>query len=145
MNFPSAWAYTPGLFPPAPPQQTIPMTLEFDPTDLSRNARTLLAAIRKAGVDLSAEPGTQGKLWRALAAGASGRLTAESLAEISSRKEMDAEKDAVAARFDTTGKQRPSDLGFLLLGLFCASPAEAFDVAEDVLALLNEKNFRRLG
>lgn len=144
MNFLCPWAYTPGLFPPALPQHTIPMTLEFDPTDLSRNARTLLAAIRKSGVDLSAEPDTQGKLWRALAAGASGGLTEQSLAEISSRKEMEAEKDAVAARFDTTGKQRPSDLAFLLLGLFCASPAEAFEIADDVLALLDEKKSRRL-
>ena len=132
------------MFSPALPQQTIPMTLKFDPTDLSRNARTLLAAIRKAGVDLSAEPGTPGKLWRALAASANGRLTEESLAEISSRKEMDAEKDAVASRFDATGRQRPSDLGFLLLGLFCVSPADSFEIADEVLTLLDEKKSRRL-
>jgi len=117
--------------------------LKLDPTDLGQSARTLLAAIKTAGVDLSTEPDTPGKLWRALAANGRKGLTEEFLAEIRSRQEMDIEKEAVASRFDATGKQRPADLGFLLLGLFCVSPAESFEMADDVLALLRAKNASR--
>ena len=120
---------------------TIP--LKLDPTDLGQSARMLLAAIKTAGVDLSTEPDTPGKLWRALAANGRKGLTKEFLAEIRSRQEMDIEKEAVASRFDATGKQRPADLGFLLLGLFCVSPAESFEMADDVLALLRAKNASR--
>ena len=130
-----------------PPQRTnkMSMTLKLDPNDLGQSARMLLAAIKVAGVDLSTEPDTPGKLWRALAAHGREGLTEDFLAEIRSRPEMDTEKGAVASRFDATGKQRPADLGFLLLGLFCVSPAESFEIADDVLDLLRAKNASRTG
>jgi hypothetical protein len=34
-------------------------------------------------------------------------------------------------------QQKPVDLGFLVLGLFCVSPVESFEVAGYVLALLH--------
>lgn len=120
------------------------MTLKIDPKDICKNAESLLASLKKAGVDLRDEPGTSGKLWRALAVGAREGLTREFLAEIQARKEMDDEKVAVAARFDATGKQNPADLAFLLLGLFCESPDESFEMAVDVLALLQAKKSGQL-
>ena len=119
------------------------MTKNILPKDNSHNAQTLLAALQKAGVDLRDEPGTPGKLWRALAAGARAGLTPEFLAEIQARGEMHAEIEAVAARFDATGDQNPADLGFLLLGLFCESTADAFEMAGDMLALLHAKRAGR--
>lgn len=119
------------------------MTKNIHPKDNSHNAQTLLAALQKAGVDLRDEPGTPGKLWRALAAGARAGLTPEFLAEIQARGEMHAEIEAVAARFDATGDQNPADLGFLLLGLFCESTADAFEMAGDMLALLHAKRAGR--
>jgi hypothetical protein len=139
------FAYTAGSSTPPDCTNTMAMTLKLDPNDLGQSARTLLAAIKVAGVDLSTEPDTPGKLWRALAANGCEGLTEEFLAEIRSRREMDAEQEAVANRFDATGKQRPADLGFLLLGLFCVSPVESFEMADDVLALLHAKNAGRMG
>ncbi len=107
--------------------------------DINQNARTLLAALKKAGVDLSDEPGAPGKLWRALAAGSREGLTATFLSEIQARGEMAAEIEAARARFDATGNQHPADLGFLLLGLFCTSTSDSFEVANDILALLRAK------
>jgi hypothetical protein len=119
------------------------MTSKIESKDLTQNAQILLAALKKAGVDLSDEPGAPGKLWRALAAGARERLTTEFLSEIQARDEMAAEIAAARARFDATGKQNPADLGFLLLGLFCLSPSDSFEVANDILALLRAKKAGR--
>ena len=119
------------------------MTKKIHPKDNSQNAQTLLAALQKAGVDLRDEPGTPGKLWRALAAGARAGLTPEFLAEIQARDEMHAEIEAVATRFNATGDQNPADLAFLLLGLFCESTADAFEMAGDMLALLHAKRAGR--
>src|SRR3954447_25014552 len=107
------------------------MIRKIESKDLTQNAQILLAALKKAGVDLSDEPGTPGKLWRALAAGARSGLTREFLSEIQARDEMAAEIEAARARFDTTGNQNPADLGFLLLGLFCTSTSDSFEIAGD--------------
>ena len=93
------------------------MTRKTESQHLTQSAQLLLGALKTAGVDLSAEPGTPGKLWRALAAGAREGLTPEFLSEIQARGEMAAEIEAARARFDETGRQNPADLGFLLLGL----------------------------
>jgi hypothetical protein len=119
------------------------MTRKIHPKDNSQNAQTLLTALQKAGVDLRDEPGTPGKLWRALAAGARAGLTPEFLAEIQARSEMHTEIEAVAARFDATGNQNPADLGFLLLGLFCEFTPDAFEMAGEMLALLHAKRAGR--
>jgi hypothetical protein len=119
------------------------MTKKNTPKNLSKDAQTLLTALKKAGVDLSGEPGTPGKLWRALAAGNREELTAKFLSEIQARDEMAAEIEAARARFDATGKQNPADLGFLLLGLFCTSTSDSFEIAGEILALLHEKKARR--
>jgi hypothetical protein len=119
------------------------MTSKDDAKVLTHQAQTLLAALKKAGVDLSGDPGTPGKLWRALAAGAREGLTREFLLEIQGRGEMAAEIEAARARFDTTGNQNPADLGFLLLGLFCTSTKDSFEIAGDILALLHAKRAGR--
>lgn len=119
------------------------MTKKINPNDITRNAQTLLVALKKAGVDLSEEPGTPGKLWRALAAGSREGLTTEFLSEIQARREMVAEIEAARARFDATGNQNPADLGFLLLGLFCTSTSDSFEIAGDILALLRAKKASR--
>jgi hypothetical protein len=119
------------------------MTMKINPKDINQNAQTLLAALKKAGVDLSDEPGTPGKLWRALAAGSREGLTTEFLSEIQVRGEMGAEIEAARARFNATGNQNPSDLGFLLLGLFCTSTSDSFEIAGDILALLRAKRTGR--
>lgn len=119
------------------------MTMKINPNDINQNAQTLLAALKKAGVDLSDEPGTPGKLWRALAAGSREGLTTEFLSEIQARGEMVAEIEAARARFDATGNQNPADLGFLLLGLFCTSTSDSFEIAGDILALLRAKKASR--
>lgn len=117
--------------------------MKIDPNDINQNAQTLLAALKKAGVDLSDEPGTPGKLWRALAAGGREGLTKEFLSEIEGRDEMAVEIEAARARFDATGNQNPADLGFLLLGLFCTSTSDSFEIAGDILALLRAKKAGR--
>jgi len=119
------------------------MIRKIESKDLTQNAQILLAALKKAGVDLSDEPGTPGKLWRALAAGAREGLTTEFLSEIHARSEMAAEIGAARARFDATGNQNPADLGFLLLGLFCLSTSDSLEVANDILALLRAKKAGR--
>ena len=119
------------------------MTKKTDPKDLARNAQTLLAALKDVGVDLSDEPGTPGKLWRALAASAREGLTTTFLSEIQARAEMAAEIEAARARFDATRTQNPADLAFLLLGLFCTSTSDSFEVAGDILALLRAKKAGR--
>ena len=119
------------------------MTKHPTPKDNAKNARTLLSALQDAGVDLRDEPGTPGKLWRALAASSREGLTAEFLAEIQGRSEMRAEIAAVGARFDATGEQNPADLAFLLLGLFCESTGDSFDMAGDLLAVLHAKRAGR--
>lgn len=119
------------------------MTRKIEPKDLTQNAQILLAALKKAGVDLSDEPGTPGKLWRALTASARDGLTTEFLSGIQARGEMVAEIEAARARFDATGNQNPADLGFLLLGLFCMSTTDSFEVANDILALLRAKKAGR--
>jgi hypothetical protein len=119
------------------------MTKKTDPKDLAQNAQTLLAALKEVGVDLSHEPGTPGKLWRALAASARDGLTMEFLSEIQARAEMAAEIEAARARFDATRTQSPADLAFLLLGLFCTSTNDSFEVAGDILALLRAKKAGR--
>lgn len=119
------------------------MTSKDDAKNLTHKAQTLLAALKKAGVDLSDEPGTPGKLWRALAAGARSGLTREFLSEIQARDEMAAEIEAARSRFDMTGNQNPADLGFLLLGLFCTSTSDSFEIAGDILALLHAKRAGR--
>jgi len=119
------------------------MTKKIDSKDINHNAQTLLVALKKAGVDLSDEPGTPGKLWRALAAGSREGLTAEFLSEIQARGEMVAEIEAARARFDATGNQNPADLGFLLLGLFCTSTSDSLEIAGDILALLRAKKVGR--
>lgn len=119
------------------------MAKNIHPKDNSRNAQTLLDALQMAGVDLRDEPGTPGKLWRALAAGSRDGLSPAFLAEIQARGEMHAEIEAVAARYDATGDQNPADLGFLLLGLFCESTADAFEMAGDMMALLVAKRAGR--
>lgn len=58
------------------------MAKKIDSKYITQNAQSLLAALKKAGVDLSDEPGTPGKLWRALAAGAREGLTTEFLSTI---------------------------------------------------------------
>lgn len=123
--------------------QNTEMTNEIDPKQNSQNAQVLLAALRKAGVDLRDEPGTQGKLWRALAAGAREGLTRDFLEETRARREMDAEIKAVGARFDATREPNPADLGFLLLGLFCVSTSDSFEMAGDILAFLHAKKAGR--
>lgn len=115
----------------------------MDSKDLTQNAQTLLAALKRAGVDLSEEPGTPGKLWRALAASAREGLTMAFLLEIQARSEMVAEIEAARTRFDETGNQSPVDLAFLLLGLFCTSPGDSFEMADDILALLRAKKAGR--
>jgi hypothetical protein len=92
---------------------------------------------------LSDEPGTAGKLWRALAAGGHEGLTTEFLSRIQKRDEMAAEIEAARARFDATGNQNPADLAFLLLGLFCTSPNDSFEIAGDILAFLRAKKAGR--
>ncbi|MBV0881560.1 hypothetical protein KTQ42_19945 [Noviherbaspirillum sp. L7-7A] len=119
------------------------MIKKIHPKDINQNAQALLAALKKAGVDLSDEPGTPGRLWRALAAGSREGLTAEFLSEIQARDEMVAEIEAARARFDATGNQNPADLGFLLLGLFCTSTSDSFEIAGDILALLRAKKAGR--
>jgi len=119
------------------------MTMKINSNDINQNAQTLLVALKKAGVDLSNEPGTPGKLWRALAAGSREGLTTEFLSEIQARGEMVAEIGAARARFDTTGNQNPADLGFLLLGLFCTSTSDSLEIAGDILALLRAKKAGR--
>jgi hypothetical protein len=119
------------------------MTKKMDPKDINRNAQTLLAALKEAGVDLSDEPGTPGKLWRALAAGGREGLTTEFLSKIQERDEMAAEIEAARSRFDATGNQNPADLAFLLLGLFCTSTSDSFEIAGDILALLRAKKAGR--
>jgi hypothetical protein len=119
------------------------MIRKIESKDLTQNAQILLDALKKTGVDLSDEPGTPGKLWRALAAGAREGLTAEFLSEIYTRSEMAVEIEAARARFDATGNQNPADLGFLLLGLFCLSTSDSFEVANDILALLRAKKAGR--
>lgn len=119
------------------------MIKKIHPKDINQNAQVLLAALKKAGVDLSDEPGTPGRLWRALAAGSRQGLTAEFLSEIQARGEMVAEIEAARARFDATGNQNPADLGFLLLGLFCTSTSDSFEIAGDILALLRAKKAGR--
>lgn len=110
---------------------------------LTQSAQLLLGALKNAGVDLSGEPGTPGKLWRALAAGAREGLTPEFLSEIQARGEMVTEIEAARARFDETGRQNPADLGFLLLGLFCLSTSDSLEEANDILALLRAKKAGR--
>ena len=117
--------------------------MKINPNNINQNAQTLLAALKKAGVDLSNEPGTPGKLWRALAAGSREGLTTEVLSEIQARGEMVAEIEAARARFDATGNQNPADLGFLLLGLFCTSTSDSLEIAGDILALLRAKKAGR--
>lgn len=119
------------------------MTKKTNPKDLAQNAQTLLAALKEVGVDLSHEPGTPGKLWRALAASAREGLTMEFLSEIQARAEMAAEIEAARARFDATRTQNPADLAFLLLGLFCTSTNDSFEVAGEILALLRAKKAGR--
>ena len=119
------------------------MTMKINSNDINQNAQTLLVALKKAGVDLSNEPGTPGMLWRALAAGSREELTTEFLSEIQARGEMVAEIGAARARFDTTGNQNPADLGFLLLGLFCTSTSDSLEIAGDILALLRAKKAGR--
>lgn len=119
------------------------MTKKINSTNINQNAQVLLAALKKAGVDLSEEPGTPGKLWRALAAGGREGLTTEFLSKIQGRNEMAAEIEAARARFDATGNQNPADLAFLLLGLFCTSPNDSFEIADDILALLRAKKAGR--
>ena len=119
------------------------MTKKTDPKHNSHNAQALLAALQQAGVDLRDEPGTPGKLWRALAAGARDGLSPEFLAEILARSEMEAEIKAVGDRFDATGQQSPADLGFLLLGLFCSSTDDSFEMAGDILAFLQARRAGR--
>lgn len=119
------------------------MTRKTESQHLAQNAQLLLGALKTAGVDLSAEPGTPGKLWRALAAGAREGLTPEFLTEIQARGEMAAEIEAARARFDKTGRQNPADLGFLLLGLFCLSTSDSFEEANDILALLRARKAGR--
>jgi hypothetical protein len=119
------------------------MTRKTESQHLSQSAQRLLAALKNAGVDLSDEPGTPGKLWRALAAGAREGLTPEFLSEIQARGEMAAEIEAARARFDETGRQNPADLGFLLLGLFCLSTSDSLEEANDILALLRAKKAGR--
>ena len=111
--------------------------------DLTQQAQTLLTGLKKAGVDLSDEPGTPGKLWRALAVGAREGLTKEFLVEIQGRAEMAAEIEAARSRFDATRSQNPADLGFLLLGLFCTSTSDSFEVAGNILALLHARKAGR--
>jgi hypothetical protein len=119
------------------------MTKKTDSKNIYQDAQTLLAALKKAGVDLSDEPCTSGKLWLALAAGGRQGLTTEFLSEIRGRGEMAAEIEAARARFDATGNQNPADLGFLLLGLFCTSTSDSFEIAGDILALLRAKKAGR--
>ena len=111
--------------------------------DLAHQAQILLAGLKKAGVDLSDEPGTPGKLWRALASGAREELTREFLTGIQRRAEMAAEIEAARSRFDATRSQNPADLGFLLLGLFCTSTSDSFEVAGDILVLLHARKAGR--
>lgn len=117
--------------------------MKINPNDINQSAQALLAALKKVGVDLSDEPGTSGKLWRALAAGGREGLTTEFLLEIEGRDEMAVEIEAARARFDATGNQNPVDLAFLLLGLFCTSTSDSFEVAGDILALLHAKKAGR--
>ena len=119
------------------------MIKKVHPKDINQNAQAFLAALKKAGVDLSDELGTPGRLWRALAAGSREGLTAEFLSEIQARGEMVAEIKAARARFDATGNQNPADLGFLLLGLFCTSTSDSLEIAGDILALLRAKKAGR--
>jgi hypothetical protein len=119
------------------------MTKKTDPKDLAQKAQTLLAALKEVGVDLSDEPGTPGKLWRALAASAREGLSTAFLSEIQARAEMAAEIEAARARFDATRTQNPADLAFLLLGLFCTSTCDSFEVADEILALLRAKKAGR--
>ena len=119
------------------------MNKKINLKDINQNAQALLAALKKAGVDLSDEPGTPGKLWRALATGGREGLTTEFLSKIQGRDEMAAEIEAARARFDATGNQNPADLAFLLLGLFCTSPNDSFEIAGDILALLRAKKAGR--
>jgi hypothetical protein len=78
-----------------------------------------------------------------LAAGGRDILTTKFLSEIQGRDEMAAEIEAARARFDATGNQNPADLGFLLLGLFCTSASDSFEIADDILALLRAKKAGR--
>lgn len=117
--------------------------MKTNPKDINDDAQALLAALKKAGVDLSDEPSTPGKLWRALAAGDRDGLTTKFLSEIQGRGEMAAEIEAAKARFDATGNQNSADLGFLLLGLFCTSASDSFEIAGDILALLRAKKAGR--
>lgn len=119
------------------------MAQKISSKDLTQNAQTLLVALKQAGVDLSDEPGTPGKLWRALAAGTREQLTTAFLSEICARGEMGVEIEAARNRFDATGDQNPADLGFLLLGLFCVSTSDSFEVANDILAFLRAKKAGR--
>ena len=119
------------------------MTSKDNTKDLTHQAQALLAGLKKAGVDLSGEPGTPGKLWRALAAGAREGLTREFLSGIGGRAEMAAEIEAARSRFDATASQHPADLGFLLLSLFCTSTSDSFEVAGDILALLHARRAGR--
>lgn len=119
------------------------MNQKINLKDINQNAQALLAALKKAGVDLSDEPGTSGKLWRALATGGREGLTTEFLSKIQGRDEMAAEIEAARTRFDATGNQNPADLAFLLLGLFCTSPNDSFEIAGDILALLRAKKAGR--
>jgi len=119
------------------------MNQKINLKDINQNAQALLAALKKAGVDLSDEPGTPGKLWRALATGGREGLTTEFLSKIQGRDEMAAEIEAARTRFDATGNQNPADLAFLLLGLFCTSPNDSFEIAGDILALLRAKKAGR--
>ena len=70
-------------------------------------------------------------------------IIGEFLLEIQGRGEMAAEIEAARARFDETGKQNPADLGFLLLGLFCTSTSDSFEIAGDILALLHARRAGR--
>lgn len=119
------------------------MTKNLPSNDINKDAQRLLAALKEAGVDLSNEPGTPGKLWRALAAGSREGLTTDFLSEIQARGEMVTEIDAARARFDATGNQNPADLGFLLLGLFCTSTSDSLEIADEILALLRAKKAGR--
>jgi hypothetical protein len=68
------------------------------------------------------------------------------LSEIQARGEVVAEIEAARVRFDAfdaTGNQNPADLGFLLVGLFCTSINDSFEIAGDILALPHAKKAGR--
>lgn len=115
------------------------MIKKISPQDLNQSAQALLGDLKTAGVDLSNELGTPGKLWRGLAASSRQGVTQAFLSDIQARSEVVTEIEAARTRFDATGIQSPTDLAFLLLCLFCTSTSDLDEVAGDVLALLRDK------